>query len=148
VHVYLPVRHERRQESREVEQQSVAGQGEMILLVDDEVMILGTVGEVLRKLGYRVVERTNGQTALDYYQEHRHEIAIVISDVLMPVLGGIELLQGIRKLESRVPVILMTGYDASGRAEEIEHVEHCTLLDKPVAITELSRLIREMIQSA
>jgi len=148
VHIYLPLLHERRQESREVQQESVAGQGEVILLVDDETMILETVGEVLRGLGYLVVERTNGQTAFDYYQDHRREIAIVISDVLMPVLGGVALLQGIRKLDSNVPVILMTGYDASGRAEEIDDVDHCALLNKPVGIAELSRLIRKMIQAA
>ncbi|OIO71587.1 MAG: hypothetical protein AUJ57_07025 [Zetaproteobacteria bacterium CG1_02_53_45] len=148
VHVYLPAVHERRQEGREVKQESITGQGEMILLVDDEVMILETVGTVLRRLGYRVVERTNGQEAFDYYRDHRREIAIVISDVLMPVLGGIELVQAIRKLDSHVPVILMTGYDASGRAEQIGDVDHCALLNKPAPIADLSLLIREMIQAA
>ena len=147
IHIYLPQLQEQCSETRATVQEAVAGEGQMVLLVDDDENILQTVAEVLRTLGYRVVERGNGAVALDYYREHRNEVSIVLTDMVMPVMGGVELVQSIRQFDSSVPVIMMTGYDFSSRGEEVERFEHFALLNKPVAIHELSQLMHKMMTS-
>jgi len=147
MHIYLPLLQEQRSEEREVEEEAVAGSGQMVLLVDDDEVILETVAEVLRSLGYLVVEAANGVAALDYYRDHQDEIAILLSDMVMPEMGGVELIQQVRKLNSDIPVILMTGYDFSGRSEEVDQFDNFELLNKPVAIHELSQLMHTMMAS-
>ncbi|NWF37867.1 PAS domain S-box protein [Mariprofundus sp. NF] len=147
MHIYLPLLQEQRSEEREVEEEAVAGSGQMVLLVDDDEVILETVAEVLRSLGYLVVEAANGVAALDYYRDHQDEIAILLSDMVMPEMGGVELIQQVRKLNSDIPVILMTGYDFSGRSEEVDQFDNFELLNKPVAIQELSQLMHTMMAS-
>ncbi len=141
VQVYLPLLSEQCEEV----QQSVVGHGETILLVDDEQLILETIGEVLISLGYVVVEAVNGEKAFEHYRYHRDEIDMVISDVVMPVMGGIELAHMIRESDSQMPIILVTGYDFSGRSEEIKQIDHCGLINKPANIAELSLLIEAML---
>ncbi|NWF36311.1 PAS domain S-box protein [Mariprofundus sp. KV] len=148
IHIYLPLLQEQRSEERESNEKAVAGSGQTVLLVDDDAGILGTVAEVLRTLGYLVVEASNGAIALDCYREHQDKIAIVLTDMVMPVMGGVELVQQIRQSGSDVPVIMMTGYDFSSCGEEVERFEHFTLLNKPVAIHELSRLMHQMLKSS
>ncbi len=148
VHIYLPLIAEQQPELSEVDTESLAGQGESILLVDDDPMLIETVGEVLENLGYLVIKARDGEVALEYYREHQNEIDMVLSDVVMPVMGGLELVKGIRGLGSEMPVILMTGYDFSGKTEEVEQLNHCALLNKPVDLAKLSQLMRQMIRSA
>ncbi|PJA31295.1 MAG: hypothetical protein CO187_10185 [Zetaproteobacteria bacterium CG_4_9_14_3_um_filter_53_7] len=145
IHIYLPVLLEQHKQERITAEQTCAGHGEIILLVDDEEVLRETVGEVLGSLGYQVVKVTNGQEALSYFRDHQEEIAIVLSDVVMPRMGGIELIQKIRESGSLVPTILMTGYDFSGRSEEINHLDSCELMNKPVSIAELSQRLKEML---
>lgn len=147
IRIYLPVVLERRQQVRAPEKAAIAGHNEVVLLVDDDVMLLATVSEVLKSLGYQVVEAVNGEAGLDYYRDHQDEIALVISDIVMPKLGGIEMLQKIREMGSQVPVILMTGYDFSGRSQEIKQYGDCDLLSKPVSISNLSNLIRKALHT-
>ncbi|ATX81352.1 PAS domain S-box-containing protein [Mariprofundus ferrinatatus] len=145
IHIYLPLLHEPREELSRVVHQAVAGEGETVLLVDDEQTVSVVVGEVLRTLGYQVVDIANGQEALDYFMTHRDEIDMVISDMVMPELGGPELVRRIRQLNSKIPAILISGYDASGSIEEVEQFDNCKLMSKPVAIVELSRMMRSML---
>ena len=147
IHIYLPVMHEQRKQIRDNAEETAHGHDELVLLVDDETVVRETVGEVLDSLGYRVVSACNGKEALDYYHAHQDEIAIVLSDVVMPGMGGIELIQKIRQLGSDVPTILLTGYDFSGRSDEVDALDNCELLGKPVAVASLSRLIRKMIRT-
>jgi len=133
---------------RESDEEAVAGSGQTVLLVDDDAGVLGTVAEVLKTLGYLVIEASNGAIALDCYREHQDEISIVLTDMVMPVMGGVELVQQIRQADSDLPVIMMTGYDFSSCGEEVERFEHFALLNKPVAIYELSRLMDQMLESS
>lgn len=148
VHIYLPLLQEQRSEERVDDQQAVSGLGQSVLLVDDDEVILETVAEVLRSLGYLVVEAGNGAEALEYYRQHHHEIAIVLTDMVMPVMGGVELIRQVRKLNGTIPVIMMTGYDFSSRGEEVEKFENFELLNKPVTIHELSQLMHTMMESS
>ncbi|TLS69013.1 PAS domain S-box protein [Mariprofundus erugo] len=145
MHVYLPVLQDSASHGKDEVAEVLAGNGELILLVDDEVEMRDTIGEVLRDFGYRVIEAANGMEALQCYNTHIAEIALVISDVVMPVMGGVDLMQSIRKQDTDVPLILLTGYDFADRRGEIAAIDGCRLIAKPVAIAELSQAVHRML---
>jgi len=125
----------------------VQGQGESILLADDEEGLLVATCEVLESLGYRVFSAADGQQAVSLYREKREEIDLVILDVVMPRLGGIMAAQQIREIDPAARVVFVTGYDEksfSGGGEELHH----PVIHKPYAIEELSLLIRQQLDPA
>jgi len=86
------------------------GSGATILLVEDERSVRSTVRRLLERHGYRVLEAANGQDALNLVTTRSGEIDLVLSDMVMPGMGGTELAGRLRTLSPRVPVLLMTGY--------------------------------------
>lgn len=79
-----------------------------ILVVDDEAEIHELISRHLRFLGYKVIIASHGQEALELMQKNK--VDIIISDILLPVMNGIELLKVVRKEYPMVPVIMITGY--------------------------------------
>ncbi len=148
IDIYLPLLVENVKDPSTDKMQVMNGQGEVVLLVDDDETLLDTVEEVLKKLNYLVVEATNGHAALEYFREHRGEVSIILSDVVMPEMGGIELATAIREMDTQVPVVLMTGYDFSKRRGEVESLGNCKVIDKPVEVARLSRLVRKMLEAS
>jgi putative two-component system response regulator len=79
-----------------------------ILVVDDDVQVLETVSSLMRAYGFPVISCENATDALAHLQENR--ILTVLTDINMPVISGIELLEKIRQAYPQIPVILMTGF--------------------------------------
>lgn len=146
-HIYLPLVISSVASNNMQPQVTVRGNMETILLADDEENLLSTTSEVLQELGYHVIEATNGEQALSLYIQHRGQIDLILSDIVMPGIGGVELASEIRKINSDIPIILATGYDrelvTSGKAD----IETCRILTKPYAFEELSQIIHQMISS-
>jgi PAS domain S-box-containing protein len=107
------------------------GSGATILLVEDERPVRSTVRRLLERHGYTVLEAANGQDALGLVTARRSEIDLVLSDMVMPGMGGMELADRIRALSAGIPVILMTGYteEAITRAGDRPHDEQ--IIEKP-----------------
>jgi len=127
-------------------QQVVQGNGELILVVDDDQRLCECEYELLQKMGYRALTACNGIEALRLFEQHRHEISLVLMDVVMPVLGGVASANRIQKLEPSAKIIFMTGYDkdqdmASELMPDYEHILH-----KPIDVEELSVAIRRAIE--
>jgi len=142
--IYLPLI----SSEAEVEQPSfeiVQGNGELILLVDDEDITLNITSELLSSVNYRVMTAKDGLEALELYKQHRDQIAMVISDIVMPKLGGIELARKLRKKDAEIPVVLCTGYDQSQSNLGKCQLNNCILLSKPVPIQQLSMIMHEML---
>ncbi len=78
-----------------------------ILVVDDEELVRSLTVQVLERAGYDVVGAGDAQLALDLLDEERFDL--VVSDVVMPGLSGVELLNELRDLRPELPVVLMTG---------------------------------------
>jgi CheY-like chemotaxis protein len=83
---------------------------ETILVIEDEDVVRNLACRGLRDQGYSVVEATNGAQALEYIQEHAGAIDLVISDVVMPEMGGREFGQRLTLVEPALPVLFMSGY--------------------------------------
>jgi len=85
------------------------GQGEAILLVDDEAAILTVTGQTLLAFGYRVFSAEDGAHAIAVYAEHRKEISLVLIDMMMPVMAGPAAIHALRKINPKVRIIATSG---------------------------------------
>jgi len=144
-HIYLPL-----QEGGEVfgelrDDSILEGRGETILLVDDEAHVRDTTSEVLESIGYTILKASDGKEALQLFAEHRDVIALVLTDVVMPELSGMEVTREIRKQGSDVPIILMTGYDRENVLGDEMAIEFCELVNKPINLAHLSKVIRSLL---
>jgi CheY-like chemotaxis protein len=121
------------------------GQGETILLVEDNDAAREALAESLDLLNYRVMEASNGQEALEILEQHGERIALVLSDVIMPVMGGIALLYTLRERDIGVGVVLLTGHPLEKETQKL-HTQRAAShlvgwLFKPAAIDQLAEVV-------
>jgi len=124
--------------------EEVHGSGELILLVDDEPKVAETWQGVLQSLGYKVLLASDGREGLALFTAHQHEIDLVLSDIVMPEMNGMEMAKQILATGHDVPVIFATGYDKELIASEVQ-LENAIVLSKPFSIHELSQTIYKLI---
>jgi CheY-like chemotaxis protein len=111
-----------------------AGDRGTVLVVDDDQGVLAIARRVLSAHGYRVLTAANGVEGVASFQEHRDEIRLVLMDMTMPQMNGLDALKHIRALDSDVPVLLSSGYGASAA---IHSKEFSGVLMKPYGFAEL-----------
>jgi len=148
-HIYLPVlaNDENSDGNYSLEKtgsEAACGHGEMILLVDDEEVVLEIGQAILEDLGYQVVVAANGLEAVETFQARQDEISLVILDVVMPKMGGIEAGQLIHEMKTNVPIIFLTGYDFSQTLNTEDMVAE-VVLAKPFNIVEFSRIVQNIL---
>ena len=109
-----------------------------ILLVDDEDGVRALAARVLRRAGYQVADFADGAEAVTYFQAHADEISLVILDMRMPSLGGLEILRRIRALRPDVPALAVSGFLSYGVGrEDVDQGGFQAFLPKPFALDEL-----------
>ncbi len=115
-----------------------------VLVVDDDPAILELCSEVLSQDGHRVETAENGKVALELIRNG--EFDVILSDILMPELDGLELLRGVRERDLDVPVILMTGNPNTETA--LQAIDHGALhyLIKPMSIDALSQAVTQAVR--
>jgi DNA-binding NtrC family response regulator len=116
-----------------------------ILVVDDEVMVRRYAGRVLEEAGFSVTMACDGAAALDLIAEQPAGFAVVVSDVVMPRMNGVELLERLSVSSPRLPVILMSGY-ATGQLEKRGIAAPCAMLGKPFAAEALLAEVRRCLK--
>lgn len=119
-----------------------AGEGQTILVVDDNLSVLNITGEVLQALGYDVVMAREGREALDIFETNK-QISCVITDLVMPVMGGVELFNRLKAIDATAKVLFMTGHDTSENVASMD----VPVLSKPIAIADLSAALHRMFHS-
>ena len=124
------------------------GGTEGILVVDDEEAVLRLAIRTLQPAGYRVFGAIDADEALEIFREHRGEIDLVLSDLVMPKVSGRELMLEIRKLGSDVPFLFSSGYSDGGVHRGFVLDEGIRLLTKPYELDELKRKVREALEDA
>lgn len=80
-----------------------------ILLVDDDALLRDTVRQLLELDGHRVVDVAEGATGLQYLAQHASGVQLVITDMLMPVMDGVQFILSLKKAYPRLPVIAISG---------------------------------------
>jgi len=139
--VYLPLK-EGFEALGEGENCIVRGQGETILLVDDDIEMCDITCKVLNSLNYNVLIAHNGEEALEVFTGHRTMIELIFTDIVMPKMNAYELMASIRQLGHDVPVIFMTGYDKKQAIASEDQDGQDSVINKPFSIVELSQLLR------
>ncbi|MDX8387252.1 MAG: ATP-binding protein [Ghiorsea sp.] len=146
-HLYFPLI-EDQGALKEIEQDDMVseGSGELILLVDDDVQLLEANHEVLLMLGYRVLIATDGVKAVETFREHVQEIALVLSDVVMPNMGGVEAYKQMLVIKPGLKGIFLTGYDKGFMDDEVGASSSYVVLSKPCNVAEMSIVIQKQLK--
>jgi PAS domain S-box-containing protein len=121
------------------------GNGELILVVDDEPSIRDATRRLLELRGYRVLTAQNGEEALKLVIQHRDDLRLVLTDVMMPVMGGIALARSLQTLDAGIPVVATSGLDEEDKRQELAGVGVQEVLAKPCASGDLTAAIRRQL---
>jgi signal transduction histidine kinase len=124
---------------------ALAGNGETILLVDDEHALLEMTKELLEAYNYKMLGAANGSEALNVFLQHRDKIAAVISDLHMPGLGGAELLSKIHEASPQTIGICMSG-SAEGEVNPSDLPACKAFVRKPCSTKELLTVLNNLLK--
>ena len=122
-----------------------SGHGQTLLLVEDDRTVRKAIAESLAMLNYQVLEAENGQEALTLLKDHRDEIALVVSDVVMPKMGGMALYHTLRQQELTIPIILLTGHPLDKDLDDLRAQGPSEWLLKPPDLELLAQAIARML---
>ena len=123
--------------------------GKTILLVEDEPSVREVVAEMLREQGYAVLEAEDGRAALSMAKEHgSEEIHLLLTDVIMPVMGGIELAHTLKDSNPTIEVLFMTGYVDGNIIPRERFAADINVIRKPFASDELAHKVSEVLDKA
>jgi nitrogen-specific signal transduction histidine kinase len=120
---------------------------ETILLVDDEKDVRETVRDLLTGLGYKVLEAQTPEKALELYIQNMDAIALIILDMVMPKMSGVEVFDKIRQVNPTAKILLFSGYSLNEQAERIMQKGCNGFIQKPVNLVQLSNKIREVLKN-
>jgi PAS domain S-box-containing protein len=148
--IYLPVMEVSSEAMREqVELANLPrGNGETVLVVDDEPSILAITSQTLLGFGYQVLTANDGADAVGIYVQHRGEIAVVLTDMMMPVMDGPAMIHALRRINPAIKTIAASGLNVDGSAAKAtgEGVKH--FLTKPYTTRTLLNTIRLVLDEA
>lgn len=120
---------------------------ETILLVDDEERILTVGREICKALGYGVITADSGKKAIDMYKKKKDEINIVVLDMIMPKMNGLETFLELKKIDPDVNVLLSTGYSIDDKAQEMLKQGCKGYILKPYSVIDFSHKLRDIINN-
>ncbi len=119
--------------------------GGTILFVEDEQTLRSMGVLLLETLGFSTLTAQNGREALDIFREQKNRIDLVLLDLIMPVMGGVEAYHELRSIDASVPVIVCSGYGIDSVADVLKNDEFARFIKKPYKPEELRDLMTKMI---
>ena len=108
-----------------------------ILVVDDEVGLLGLLTEVLESESYRVTTARDGEEALKVFAANRSDLDLMITDIGMPNMGGHELIRKVRELDRDFPIVVASGYMDPSQLAALEGTDILAVLAKPFEVRDV-----------
>mgnify|MGYP003351443915 CR=1 FL=1 len=124
---------------------ALSGRGERILYVDDEPLLVPVVERQLSLAGYAVTGYTNPHDALEAFKREPDAFALVITDLSMPGMNGLELATELRRLRPDTAIILSSGYLRPGVAEQASAIGIRAVLNKADSVDELVPLVARVL---
>lgn len=144
--VLFPITHEGEESQTEkLTAAQTPGRGQSILVVDDEADLARVIARILHRLGYHSMVETDPVAALEGLRSGRYSADLVIADLAMPGMTGIELAGAIHLWNPRIPVIMITGYGGDWTAEKAAEYGVRRIASKPISVTQLSTLVDEVL---
>jgi two-component system, cell cycle sensor histidine kinase and response regulator CckA len=150
--IYLPVNQAeepartRRQAKPKPQESELWGTG-TILLVEDEPMVRTVAERALTRHGYTVLTANNGEEALERLEESGQEVALLISDVVMPLMDGPTMVREARKSYPQLPILFMSGYAEEQLRKSID-IANVAFLPKPFSVQELAQAVQRVLAGA
>ena len=135
------------QQAQPVRRDLPIGNGELILVVDDELAVREIAKETLQAFGYRAVTASDGTEALAIFASRKEEIRCIITDMLMPYMDGPATIRAIRKLDPKVKIIATSGLKSDVKTAEAAQLGVTTFLNKPYTAEKLLKTIALMLKS-
>ena len=118
-----------------------------ILLVEDEDAVRMFSSRALRDKGYRIIEASNGESALEFIQKNASIIDLVITDVVMPKMDGPTLMEHIKEFNPKMKIIFISGYTEDSFRNSLANNSQVHFLSKPFNLKELAGKVKEVIGS-
>jgi CheY-like chemotaxis protein len=143
-YIYLPVSEKEIIEEKRLPEEFIRGSG-IILLVDDEDRIIDVCSELLKTMGYDVLIAKSGKEAIEAYRINKEDVDMVILDMIMPDMSGGETYDKLLGTNSKIKVLLSSGYSIDGQAAEILERGCDGFIQKPFNIKELSFKINDIL---
>ncbi len=131
--------------AEESSEPGASGTGPFLMVVDDESSLRAMAADLLGDAGYRVETARDGVQALDLYRQHWGEIDLVILDMVMPRLGGLETFRRIRGMNREARVLIYSGYDRNEQARQAVQEGAVGMLAKPFAKSDLLEWVRKSL---
>ena len=147
--VYLPQEQAELEDARPktvVPLEAPARRSETVLVVEDEEIVRQLVCTVLKDSGYDVICASNGIEALQMSEQHQGKIKLMITDVVMPQLGGLDLARRLAVLRPETRVLYVSGYSENDMSEQGILASDLEFLEKPFTPQALTRKVREVLQ--
>ncbi|MDH3251445.1 MAG: PAS domain S-box protein, partial [Ignavibacteria bacterium] len=121
---------------------------EHVLVIDDEMSVCEITRDMLSELGYAVSVVHDGKAGVEYYRTRVAAIDLVLLDVNMPVMGGPETFNQLKTLNSRLPIIILTGYGKGVIETSAFDGDRTSFMRKPFPIEELATKVRQTLDSS
>lgn len=144
--VFLPVTDDLQIVKAEASANVPLGNGELILLVDDEAPIRDAIRHVLEARQYRVVIASDGAEALQNFVLHRDTVNLVITDMMMPIMDGPQLIRSLRILDPKVKVVAMSGLDNASSRSQLDSLGILEVVAKPCDATRLVQAVQRALK--
>ncbi len=129
-------------------QPAIPGGTETILFVEDNDAVRDLTRAILERYGYRVIEAANGHRALEVWQKHKHEIDLLLSDIVMPEgMTGLELAERLAQDRDNLKIIFTSGYSADVVGQEFLINEEVNFLQKPFRPDKLLQAVRACLDA-
>jgi CheY-like chemotaxis protein len=120
---------------------------ETVLIVEDEKMVRRLAVRILERQGYQVIEAADGKTALQVGARHEGDIHLLLTDIVMPDINGLELLTQLRQSRPGLRALLMSGYTEDIIARHGTMEEGMEFIHKPFTIGSLSSTVRRVLDA-
>ncbi|MGB8169695.1 MAG: ATP-binding protein [Chthoniobacteraceae bacterium] len=121
------------------------GNKELVLLIDDEESIRLVIGQTLEGFGYRVITAADGRSAVATFAERQRDIAIVVTDMMMPGIDGVATIRALKAIDPNVRVIAATGLMTEERVLKASEAGASAFLRKPFSAEAMLRTIRQVL---
>ena len=148
IHVYLPIMKKASNSGKQDSLQPIQGGSERILLVDDEKAIIKMEQQVLERLGYQITSKTDSVEALEVFKANPNDFDLIITDMTMPKMTGLQLTNEIKAVKTDIPVIICTGFSDQINEEISAELGIQGYVTKPVIKREIAQTIRDVIEGS
>jgi len=115
----------------------------LVMLVDDEIDIIALFTEVLKMNGINAHPFTNPEEALKDFEQNHASYSLVISDIRMAPISGVEFIKRLREIDSSIKVILMTAFEIEGN--QLREIHTDEFFNKPIKMNDLVQIVKKYV---